>query len=238
MKIRVAQDRILLENRHQAALASCGTSAQAIHDVILIEAQRLNQSGLTVALDYGAGTGELAAKLVQERLFEEVHAVDLVPYPGAFSDGICWHYADLNEPLNGLETRFDVIFAVEVIEHLENPRALAREWFRLLKPGGWIVCSTPNNETWRSIASLIFRGCYVAFGPLNYPAHITPLLSVDLQRVFKEAGFEAIDFKYINHGALPCLTRRTWQSISGGLLRGQRFSDNVIAIGRKPTNGE
>lgn len=238
MKAVAPQVGILLENRQQAALASCGTSARAIHDVILVEALRLHNLGLSLALDYGAGTGELAAQLVQDRLFKEVYAVDLVPYPGACSDGICWFYADLNEPLDKLEVKFDAIFAAEVIEHLENPRALAREWFRLLKPGGWIVCSTPNNESWRSVISLIFRGCYVAFGASNYPAHITPVLAIDLQRVFQEAGFEAVQFKYTNHGAMPGWTRRTWQSISGGLLRGRRFSDNVIAIGRKPANGD
>lgn len=238
MNAHAPHDGILLENRQMAALASRGTSAQAIHDVILAEALRLHKSGLNLALDYGAGTGELAAKLVQNGFFEDVYAVDLVPYPEAFIDGIRWYYADLNEPLPEMEVKFDAIFAAEVIEHLENPRALAREWFRLLEPGGWIVCSTPNNESWRSVISLIFRGCYVAFGASNYPAHITPMLGIDLQRVLKEAGFETIEVKYTNHGALPHWTRRTWQSISYGLLRGRRFSDNVIAIGRKPTNGE
>ena len=30
------------------------------------------------------------------------------------------------------------------IEHLENPRAFCRELVRVLKPGGWLVLSTPN----------------------------------------------------------------------------------------------
>lgn len=228
----------LHDHREQAALASCGTSALAIHATILHEAEELQRQGLKTVLDFGAGTGELAAALVGRRLFTDVHAVDLVPYPGAQTGGIQWHYADLNEPFDSINTSFDVILAAEVIEHLENPRALARQWFRLLKPGGWVVCSTPNNESWRALLSLVLRGHYVAFGPTNYPAHITPMLAVDLSRVLAEAGFEEIKVKYTNHGCLPKFTRWTWQSISGGLLGGRRFSDNVIAVGRKPTHGE
>lgn len=228
----------LHQHREQAALASCGTSALAIHAAILHEAEAFQRQGARTVLDFGAGTGELAAAFVGRRLFPEVHAADLVPYPGAQSDGIQWHYADLNEPLGALETKFDALFAAEVIEHLENPRALARQWFRLLKPGGWVLCSTPNNESWRSILSLVMRGHYVAFGPTNYPAHITPMLAVDLKQVLAEAGFVEVQIKYTNYGCLPKFTGLTWQKLSGGLLRGRRFSDNVIAVGRKPTHGD
>ena len=227
----------LSDNRQIAAQASCGTSAEAIHQAILEQSKQLHRPGQSDALDFGAGTGDLAAKLVRQGLFQQVHAVDLIPYPEANLEGIHWHYADLNEPLGNLETRFDAIFAAEVIEHLENPRALARDWFRMLKPGGWVVCSTPNNESWRSLVSLIIRGYYVAFGPLNYPAHITPMLALDLQRIFSEAGFEEIQIKFTNHGSLPRWTTKTWQSVSWGMLTGRRFSDNVIAIGRKPNDG-
>ena len=73
--------------------------------------------------------------------------------------------------------------------------------------------------------------------PQTTPA-LAHLKVLDLSRVLAEAGFEEIKAKYTNHGGLPKFTRWTWQSISGGLLGGRRFSDNVIAVGRKPTHGE
>jgi 2-polyprenyl-3-methyl-5-hydroxy-6-metoxy-1,4-benzoquinol methylase len=128
----------------------------------------------------------------------------------------------------------DVIVAVEVIEHLENPRFVAAEWFRLLKPGGVVLLSTPNNESWRSLLSLVFRGHFNAFLDRGYPAHITALLRTDLERIMAETGFEGVRFSFTDSGCTPRFTRGTWQQISHGKLKGLRYSDNVICSARKP----
>src|SRR3712207_8867553 len=49
------------------------------------------------------------------------------------------------------------------------------EWFRLLRPGGTLIATTPNNESWRAILSLIARGHFIAFTDAGYPAHLTAL---------------------------------------------------------------
>lgn len=41
---------------------------------------------------------------------------------------------------------FDYVVAGEVIEHLEDPKALIREAIRVLKPGGTFALSTPKDE--------------------------------------------------------------------------------------------
>lgn len=41
---------------------------------------------------------------------------------------------------------FDYVVAGEVIEHLEDPKALIREAIRILKPGGYLALSTPKDE--------------------------------------------------------------------------------------------
>ena len=123
---------------------------------------------------------------------------------------------------------FDLVVAAEVIEHLENPRAMCREIFRLLRPGGWLVLSTPNNESWRSIVALVVRGHFVAFGETSYPAHITPLVRQDLDHVLAEAGFVDRSFSFSDVGGIPGMPTRTWQTFLGGRARGVRFSDNVI----------
>jgi 2-polyprenyl-3-methyl-5-hydroxy-6-metoxy-1,4-benzoquinol methylase len=222
----------LKERRLLAAIASGGTSGDAIYSAIERIIQRLNLGGHV--LDFGAGKGQLAMQLASLDRFETVTAVDLVVPPPDETRAIQWIEADLNFPLETKAAMFDVIVAAEVIEHLENPRALAREWLRLLRPGGTLVMSTPNNESWRSLLALVFQGHYAFFGRESYPAHITALLRKDIERIVTEAGFESPRFFYTDHGGMPKLRGLKWQTISMGLLAGLRYSDNVIAVARKP----
>ena len=44
---------------------------------------------------------------------------------------------------------FDALFAGEIIEHVTDVRRALREWWRVLKPGGVAVITTPNRERGR-----------------------------------------------------------------------------------------
>ena len=43
------------------------------------------------------------------------------------------------------DNRYDLIFCMEVLEHVTNPFAAAKEIYRMLKPDGLAVVSTPFN---------------------------------------------------------------------------------------------
>jgi 2-polyprenyl-3-methyl-5-hydroxy-6-metoxy-1,4-benzoquinol methylase len=187
-------------------------------------------------LDYGAGTGNLTQLLYDSNLFQRIAAVDIIQRPRDLDSSIDWYTHDLNEPTSFPDKSFDVIVSAEVIEHLENPRATAREWHRLLRPGGLLVFSTPNNQSIRSLIALVVRGHFVAFGSSSYPAHITALLRKDMERVVAEAGLTAPSFRYTNVGGIPGRPNVRWQSLLGSLARGSLFSDNVICVARRPTN--
>jgi 2-polyprenyl-3-methyl-5-hydroxy-6-metoxy-1,4-benzoquinol methylase len=154
--------------------------------------------------------------------------------PRELTDGAEWIKQDLNAAILDHDSEFDVVVAAEVIEHLENPRFMVRELYRLLRPGGTAIVSTPNNESWRSILALLGRGHFVAFTENCYPAHITALLRMDITRIFLEAKFQSPRFYFTDYGGIPKSPSVTWQRVSLGLLRGLRFSDNLIAMARKP----
>jgi 2-polyprenyl-3-methyl-5-hydroxy-6-metoxy-1,4-benzoquinol methylase len=221
----------LANRRSVAAQASGGISGNAIYNAVLRAVNDFQLRG--DLLDFGSGTGFLAEQLKATELFTTVAADDLLPRPASLDESIAWTAADLNESLPYDSASFDVIVAAEVIEHLENPRFVAREMFRLLRPGGALILTTPNNESWRSLISLLARGHHVAFGDGSYPAHITPLLRIDLQRILTEAGFHPPLFRYTGEGGLPGYPTITWQKISAGLLKGLRFSDNLLAVSLK-----
>src|SRR5450432_98399 len=70
------------------------------------------------ALDLGAGRGELSARL--SALGYDVTAVER--YVPQFEAKVPLVDADLNQAFPFEDSSFDVAMAVEILEHLENPR--------------------------------------------------------------------------------------------------------------------
>ena len=228
---RRSSETSLHARRKAAAEASAGISADFLYDKYeeLIRNQRL----FGAVLDFGAGRGFLTRRLIHMNLFSAIAAADILPKPFDMPPEVLWIDADLDEPLAKPDESFDVILCSEMIQCLENPRAIAREFFRLLRSNGTVIISTPNNESVRAIAALWIQGHFVSFGESSYPYHKTALLRTDLDRLLGEAGFDRREFFYSNHGGLPKKPSLTWQRISGGWLAGKRFSDNIFAIARK-----
>lgn len=53
---------------------------------------------------------------------------------------------------------FDVVTLVEVIEHLYNPRETIQELHRILRPGGLLYISTPNEDSlYQTVGNLYYR---------------------------------------------------------------------------------
>ncbi len=215
-----------VENR---AKQSLGASGDHIYQMVArIIAQGHSQGGVLV--DVGCGQGKLYS-LVNNG-FNRYLGVDAVRYDD-LPTPIEFIPFDLDigkVPL--LEQVADVVCAVEVIEHLENPRALMRELFRLTKPGGLVIVTTPNNLSLLSKLTLILKNQFNAFqeAPGLYPAHITALLEIDLIRIFTECGLTNINIDYSHCGRIP-FTPWNWPKSLG--FRGRAFSDNILCVGQK-----
>lgn len=216
--------------RSAAAKASAGTSEEALYRraVAWVQAEGIRGK----MLDYGAGTGTLSRMLFALQQFEKLIAADLMQRPSNLPEGIEWLAQDLNHPLAIPGDSFDALISVEVIEHLENPRAVARDWFRLLKPGGQLFFTTPNTDSWRSLVTLALKGHHQEFTEENYPAHITALVGTDLRRILTEAGFEAIKFEYALSSRL--YGRTTWATLLPWLKSGRRTGKHAVVTARKP----
>lgn len=219
--------KTLNDKRFAAALGTGGTSSNAVYKMAMGYLAH-NDDCVGDLLEFGAGTGNLLRHLKNLGRFSSLTGADILSRPNDLPGSIQWVEADLNYSLALPDQSFDTIISTEVIEHLENPRAIAREFKRLLRPQGRIVITTPNQESWRSLLSLIIKGHFVWFLDSNYPAHITALVQKDLERVLIEAGFRAIEFGFSDQGGIPGRPRTTWQSVSGNLLKGRRFSDNIL----------
>jgi 2-polyprenyl-3-methyl-5-hydroxy-6-metoxy-1,4-benzoquinol methylase len=179
-------------------------------------------------LDAGCGTGDLW-RAVSGR-FASCTGVDAVKYP-ALPDDVAFVAANLDGPLPIDDASVDTAAAIEVVEHLENPRAFVRELARVTKPGGWIVLTTPNQLSVLSLLCLVTKGVFGAFQDGDYPAHRTALLEIDLRRIAAECGLEQIAVEYTRWGRLP-LTPWHYPSAIAAIAP-RRLSDNVAIVGRR-----
>lgn len=216
----------------RAAEASGGTSPDLVKDLVTACLREQNATGSL--LDFGAGLGELLARLQREGHLAPLAGADLFPRPAGLDDRIEWFQRDLNGDCSLDGRQFDNVVCSETIEHLENPRHTFRSLNALLKPGGLLVLTMPNQETIRAYTGLLLGGHFAHFRGEFYPAHITALLRLDLERLCGEVGLGRPAFRYTDSGCMPKFTTVNWQRISFGLLRGKLFSDNVAMVVRKP----
>jgi 2-polyprenyl-3-methyl-5-hydroxy-6-metoxy-1,4-benzoquinol methylase len=182
-------------------------------------------------LDLGCGVGGFGAHLAR-RFGRKTHGIDLVQHPGFIADA----YASFQRlDLDAIEAgsvgrRFDLIFALGVIEYLTDPRALVCAVPHWLGPRGRFVITTPNPASLRSILSLAVRGEFSAFRAVSNPAAITPVLAADASRMFLEAGFDRVEMDYSGRGRPPFLRRGAYQRVVPWLT-GRLFSDDYRVIG-------
>lgn len=157
------------------------------------------KDGFKSHLDIGAGNGQLI-NLFQERLGVQSSALDytdtLMKREGQKVD-----IADLNkEGLPYDDEQFDIVTATEVIEHLEHCREVLREIYRVTRPGGICVLTTPNILNLNSRLRFIWFGFWNLFGPLpvkhsdlySTGGHINPISYFYLAHALMDADFEDV----------------------------------------------
>lgn len=81
---------------------------------------------------------------------------------------------------------FDVVNAVEVIEHVEDDESFVRNIAKVLKPGGHAVLTTPNGD-WK---------------PVPYPDHVRHYRAADLETLLRR-HFRDVSVEYrVNAGKI------------------------------------
>jgi SAM-dependent methyltransferase len=106
-------------------------------------------------LDAPAGTGSISKQLKDAGF--EVYAADIAPELFKLP-GVQCEKADLNNRLPYKDGFFDYILNSNGIEHLEDQYNFVRECYRILKPNGKLLITTPN------ILNLKARVAYLLLG--------------------------------------------------------------------------
>ena len=119
--------------------------------------------------------------------------------------------ADLNRPLPFRDASLDGASLIEVIEHIVAAEALVAELARVIRPGGWLVMTTPN------VAHMTYRWRAVTgHEPKQEGYHFRFFVKKTLSRIFADAGFRCVD--------IASYGRQSLLSTLGRLLgRGRRY---------------
>jgi SAM-dependent methyltransferase len=137
-------------------------------------------------LDVGCGSGHFL--VTAARLGWEVYGTEYSDtlYEVCAAKGIRMALGPL-EPEDYEPESFDVLTSFEVLEHINNPLEELAKFYRLLRPGGLVYCTTPNFNALQRYQ----------LGPeysiISYPEHLSYYTRKTLREVFERAGFETLE---------------------------------------------
>jgi SAM-dependent methyltransferase len=142
-------------------------------------------------LDVGCGTG-LNAGFLKAR-GHSVTGVDISPvaierFTSQGFEGFVCDVSAQSLPV-GNDT-FDLVYASEVIEHCTDTETFLGELFRVLRPGGKLVLSTPNSAFW---PYRILAAAGRTPSEYQHQGHVRFFSQKSLRRAVENAGFGAVN---------------------------------------------
>ena len=131
-----------------------------------------------LVLDAGCGIGGLTHALVARGA--RVVALDVGPHLAATTMGRCQCEAVVGtlSALGLASGTFDVVLSSEAVEHTPDPERSVLELYRVVKPGGHLVLSTPN-RLWQApvrAASALRLRPYDGFENFLWPSQLRGVL--------------------------------------------------------------
>ena len=151
-------------------------------------------------------------------------------------DTVEWNVAVDDPPF---DRRFDAIFISEVIAHLPVPGHIVLRRLRtLLRPGGVLLCSTPNLYRLRNVVYLLSGR--PLFDHFDVPAvrSYGPAVEYTAEHLawqFEKAGFVGTTVSLEDFAHVPNAPfERVLSTLGAPLRRIPRYRDNLLAVGTAP----
>ena len=173
-------------------------------DKILVNADTkysTNELSQSDVLDVGCGYGWLLDAFEGARTLCGVdiahHAVEVAAQrkPERF-----FKQGDLHDP-SPFSQQFDLILAINIIEHLSNPLAGIRSIAASAKPGAIVLVHMPTISNW--LTRLEYSKLYD-----SDPTHIYRPSGKTVRKLFEAEGFETLRDSYLPH--FPAVLTKVW----------------------------
>ena len=198
-------------------------------------------------LEIGCGAGGTMAWLRTIRSIEYAAGVEISPDAaalarGAFDEVIT---ADITKSaIDFGQAKFDVVLALDVLEHLPDPWQVLRFLNGMMEPGGTLIASIPNVAHYSVAFPLLFKGRwnYTEDGLLDR-THLRFFTRETVGRMFEETGFSveriATNTRFPRIFSPLGLTGRRWTWYSEKLFRtvfgsSHRFFDWQFLVVARP----
>jgi 2-polyprenyl-3-methyl-5-hydroxy-6-metoxy-1,4-benzoquinol methylase len=172
------------------------STKEKITNEIFVTASSALREGDTI-LDVGCGDGTLS--LYFKDKFRKIYGVEIAEEAARLAQiqGVFPSVMDVNVSLSYRDNTHETIICLEVIEHLLDPCYLLSEIYRVLKPNGQLVLTTPNIRNFRNVCQLIIKGTFPHTTRDEFAwkgIHLNYFTRKDIGTLLKNAGFQRIKF--------------------------------------------
>jgi SAM-dependent methyltransferase len=175
-------------------------AAYGLHeDLFGILKPYLRQSA--TVLDFGCGEGAFSQRLIDAGMIVDGVDINTSQTKAAHRKR---YELDLNtaDVSKLVDQKYDVVVAMEILEHIHNPWKYLNDCKSVLKDGGIIILSTPNISSFPSRLRFFMRGTLIAYEKTDLiHGHITPLSFVQLENMFNNFDLKILEKGYA--GPIP-----------------------------------
>ena len=183
-------------------------------------------------LDLGCGAGRFS--LYIRGKFKEIHGVEIAEERLRIARGqeMFLSVANINESLPYKDNMFNAVSCLDVIEHLIDPGSVLKEIYRVLRPNGQLVLTTPNFRYFRNIDRLVFKGAFPHTSSDTFvcvwgEGHLHYFTRKDLAGLLKNAGFEKIVFHINQDQFHKSKKRKLIRLLTGEKVFGEWFCNSI-----------
>jgi SAM-dependent methyltransferase len=176
-------------------------------------------NGVRQVLDAGSGNGRNSILLARKHPGLRFRGIDIDPAQVAAARdaagrlalrNVEFAVADVTEPVG--ESEFDLVYNIDVLEHIEDDRRVLSNFARALRTGGWLVLHTPLSPQRHFLKRCDLSACV---NPLHVREGYRP---GELEEKIGGVGLE-VKKRIFTHGRCGTLAWDLWKANRSRLLR-------------------
>jgi SAM-dependent methyltransferase len=193
--------------------------------------------------DFGCRTGGQAAYYKKQAGIEEMHGFEIsdIPLEIARQRGIITHqWISGVSPCPVESDFFSVVIAGDLIEHLMDTDTFLMELYRILRPNGYLLITTPNLAWWWSRFRLLSGKIPGGMGSVSFnhskdravdKNHLRVSVNSEWLHLFKQHGFDLVSVTGYNY---PQLLREPLNTFDNFLIRYPDLAHSNLFLLKKP----